>query len=158
MDQDVLFILIIVITVIINIVKAVKKKGQAAAVQPPKPVAADPVDFEDFEDILKKVMNPSKRSVSHTEQEAESLETLKPLGGSLESISEYEWQPPVYTTSTAMSELSVPAPSDDLHEDELHKPSGSTRKAGGRHRWHPGDPIDIRTAFIYQTILERPNV
>lgn len=158
MDQDVLFILIIVLTVIINIVKAVRKKGQVATAQTPKPVVADQHEFDDFEDILKKVMDPKKRSVSTPYQEEESLETLQPMGGSLESISDYEWKPPVYTTSTAISELTDTRHPEDYLADDLHKQQGSTRITGEKVRWHPGDPVDLRTAVIYQTILERPSI
>lgn len=158
MDRDQLFILIIIVTVIINIIKAVRKRGQAAEAGQPRPVATEQREYDDFEDILKKVMDPKKRSESYTDQEEQSLETLNPMGGSLESISEYEWKPPVYTTSAAMSELSETLYTEDPQEDESHKSGGKMRSAGEKIRWQPGDPIDFRTAVIYQTILERPNL
>ncbi len=156
MDQDVLFILIIVVTVVINIVKAIKKKEQAKNKPVPAPASGDKGDFEDFEDILRKVMEPSKRIVPYTPPQEESLETLDPMGGSLETIQEYEWKPPVYTTSSLGDDLLDLKPSVIAARDEEEHQRMEGKSKGTAKIWHPGEPIDFRTAILYQTILERP--
>lgn len=158
MDQDLLFILIIIVTVVINIYKAIKKKEQAKQ----SPIPAPPVmntSGNDYQEILREMFDQPRATRGSVEyNESESLETLVPMGGSMESIETYEFKAPVYSKSSLESDIFDVTPSITLPaEDDIHNPKTgkqdqhlSAREIASR--------FNLRNAVVYRAILERPNV
>jgi hypothetical protein len=156
MDKELLFLLIVILTVVINIFKAVnKKKAQQSSSSTPPPVPAS--GEEDWQEILRKMFGEKEEpQTSPTAQweEAESLETLEPLGGTLETIPEYSFQQPAYTKPSFGMESSDATPATWTDNEDLTKP-----QAPNRHTPHPlidHTTFDLKKGIIYSVILERP--
>jgi hypothetical protein len=156
MDKELLFLLIIIVTVVINIIKAVnKKKGAQPSSATPPPVAA--TGQEDWQEILRKMFG-EKEAAQNMEtsqwEEPESLETLVPLGGSMEEVAPFSYQEPQYSKSSLSMEAFDVSPSTWTDADDLTKQGSAPKQV--HHPLKDTGPFDIRKAVIFSTILERP--
>ncbi len=155
MKEELLIILIIIVTVVINIYKAVKKKDQAKRNAP----AGQPMEGEEkhFQEMLKRLLDEKpeeslEETLENNPTPAESLETLTPLGGNLETLEDYAFKEPEYSTPSITMEGFDVTPSIIVEETVTGKDKPSV----------PGEvralaeSFDLRTAVIYHTILTRP--
>jgi hypothetical protein len=152
MDKELLFILVIIITVVINIMKAVnKKKAQSGTPSAPPPTVAP--DQGNWQEVLKQLMGeaPAPKTYDYEyPEEAETLETIKPLGGF--NSETYDFSVPNYSVSSLESMSVQP---DDSEDDSYPK------QQTGRNTPFPGireelAEFDLRRAVIYSTLLNRP--
>ncbi|MFO7722372.1 MAG: hypothetical protein R6V49_04025 [Bacteroidales bacterium] len=157
MDKELLFLLIIIVTVVINIFKAVnKKKGQQST--PAAPPVNQGSGEEDWQEVLKKMFgDKGVQQPIESEQwnEAESLETLEPMGGSAEEVATYDFQNPKYSQSslTMMEGFDV-TPSTWTDEDDLTQQPVAPKSP--THPIKESSSFDLKKAVIFNAILNRP--
>jgi hypothetical protein len=160
MEKDVLFVMIVILTIVFNVIKAVRKKEQAArkdvTVAPPVSASGESTDFEEiWRKFTEETGSRRVQTVTQEKQEGETLETIIPLGGSLETIEEYEWKPPVYSTSSLSSEVFDVTPATISQEEQDSKPARESKQA---EPWTEGSHFNLRRAIIFSAILEKPYV
>lgn len=152
MDKELLFILVIIITVVINIMKAVnKKKAQSGTPGAPRPTVAP--EQGNWQEVLKQLMGETPEPKSYDygyPEEAETLETTKPLGGF--NSETYDFSAPNYTVSSLEPEP-VQAPDYEQENREKQETGRNTPFAGIREEL---TQFDLRRAVIYSTLLNRP--
>jgi hypothetical protein len=150
MDKELLFVLIIILTLVINIIKAVKKKAAKQASAPEPPVTGR--NGENIQEVLREMFGEREPTiVRETEQEAASLETLEPMGGSAESIDTYVFKEPEYSKSTISSEIFDVSPAVQPEQEDQIKSRKHLLKSGGMKT-----DFDLKSAVIYHAILDRP--
>ena len=157
MDNELLFILIVILTVVINIIGAIRKKKQAS-LQVPQHEEEEVVE-ESWQDILQKMLGESEKETSKPPemfQEPESLETLIPLGGSIEDTYDDMFTEPQYSDSSFTMEGFDVSPSID--EESIQNQAFPIEQSSRSNLIEVHKEFDLREAVIYSTILERPYV
>lgn len=155
MDNELLFILIVILTVVINIIGAIRKKKQGS-VQVPQYEEEEPAE-ENWQDILQKMLGESEKQTEkagEVYEEAESLETLTPLGGSIGDPARYTFKEPEYTKSSFTMEGFDVNPAID--EESVQTQSFPGDYSSYINATVSGKEFDLKEAVIYNAILERP--
>lgn len=154
MDKELLFILIIIITVVINIAKAIKKKNQPAVSDPE---TAENEDKQDWQEVLREMLGDKARTTGPEPQmhgEYETLETLEPLGKTIEDMKDYTFREPEYTKSSfRMEAFDV---SQSTSQDDMINTSFTNERSFLSHRYSFLKEFDLKQAVIYNSILNRP--